>query len=81
MSVRSHTYFVVQTEPKVLRLVKIITTLKQEHQSLVTSPSPVQNDSESDENSQDDNCQDDPVNFLLSPKGIGSICLLVLGDI
>ena len=78
VSVSSLTYFVVQTEPKILSLVEIITTLKQEHESLVTSPPPVQSDSESDEDSQDDKCQDDPVDFLLSSKGIGSICLLVL---
>ena len=47
----------------------------------MTSPPPVQSDSESDEDSQDDKCQDDPVDFLLSSKGIGYIGLLVLGDI
>ena len=82
MSVSSPIYLLysIQTEPKILRLVGIITTLKQEHESLVTSPPPVQSDSESDEDSQDDKCQDDPVSFLLSSKGIGYIGLLVLGD-
>ena len=48
-------------------------TLKEEHQDLVTSPPSVQGEPECGEDNHDTDCQDDPVNFLLSSKGIGSI--------